>query len=552
VHVGVYSGTGEQIIGGAERDAADFYLYDIELRMMAGALERVQTFGVVDLAMQLTAMGLMPEGQTLDPNVVRQALLTAAEQARQAPNDHASLTMLLVRQLGLTQAAPYDLFTGVSLDTMRFDALSYFLLLAQASIPMIENQLPLPAGTTSNLVAQANGILKAEVPDPCSPSGFLGEAAKHSYGWLKNLADLLSLIPEGVAKASGIVDAIHGAMLAFSVSVTTAQERVETHYGPSGHESGAGEPLTFTVTVTMRDALPQTLIECGWILGTDFPAQGPIAGVSVHWFWDTLEEHGQISCGIGCLQTPGNGLSFEATNAQGVATMTFQPKAEENPDEGMIVEEHGMVTGVALYQSAFGNLLGAYAQYLTPKSAATRWVVKYHEVPGWDITMKVKYDIGSLHGDDPFWRWAKGEDTITVHIDAEDLFTQGHVLVEYSGSGAGTYGNKETPPTSCSWSGAWHRSNIVELLDRDQRIVDFMTGGVSYVPTTSDTNHPLSDDCNVAADIGIVPLVYPPAFSLNTTETQAFEVTPASFVYDHGEISGTITWEITVTPTGEP
>jgi hypothetical protein len=219
LNVGVYSGQGEMILGGAERAAADFYVYDIELRMMAGALGRGQTFGVVDLAMQLTAMGLLPEGQTLDPNVVRAAILTIVREAAQSSGEFTSLSPLLVRQMSLSQPAPFDLFEDVSLEAMRFDPLSYFLLLAHASIPVIEEHLPLETDVSSNLIAESNGVLKAQIPDPCNPTSMTGSAFKDSYGWAKNFADLMSLIPEGIAKGSAFIDAIHGSILAFSFCV---------------------------------------------------------------------------------------------------------------------------------------------------------------------------------------------------------------------------------------------------------------------------------------------------------------------------------------------
>ncbi len=551
LHVGVYTGSGQMIVGGAERGAADFYLYDVEVRMMAGAIGRGQTFGAVDLAMQLTAMGLLPEGQTLDPNVFRSAVLTIVEQAAKAPNEFTSLSPLLVRQLGLSQSAPFDLFDDVSLDTMRFDPLSYFLLLAHASIPLIEEHLPLENGASSELVAQSNGVLKAVVVDPCKPGGFLGEAFKHSYGWLKNAADLMSLIPQGVAKASGVVDAIHGAILAYSIGVTELDQRLETHYGPGGHENQAGQAITFRIKVEMRDALPQTLIDCGWILGTDFPAKGPIEGVSVHWFWDNLEDHGEVNCGNACATGGGSGLSIDATGPDGIARMTFQPKNEENPDEGWIVEEHGTVTGVALYQSKFTNLLGSYAQYLTPKSGATRWVVKWHEVPGWDVEMKLTYSVKTQIGSDGWHRWGNGSMTFTAHIDSQRFEEQQTGwLVSVAGSGSGTYGYTTNPPVSCSWSGAWQRpQHAVEILDRDQLLVDFI-GGLGPVPApgVSGTTHPFDGDCGIAADIGLIPSHFPPAFSLKTEETQVFDVAPQGMELD----TGTITWEITVTPTTQP
>ena len=56
----------------------------------------------------------------------------------------------------------------------------------------------------SDLIAESNGVLKAAVVDPCSPGGFLGEAVKHSYGWVKNFADLMSLeMGKTVAEANG-------------------------------------------------------------------------------------------------------------------------------------------------------------------------------------------------------------------------------------------------------------------------------------------------------------------------------------------------------------
>jgi hypothetical protein len=224
----------------------------------------------------------------------------------------------------------------------------------------------------------------------CDPSTmFNGDAFKNAYGWTKISAELMQLIPAAVGKVTVVLDALHGAILAFSVGVTELDQRLETHYG---HEA-PGEPLTFRVKVEMRDDVTRALVECGWIAGTDFPPQGPIAGVSIHWFWDNLEEHGQIDCGNACPVFGGSGVSIDATGADGIAKLTFRPHTEANPGEGWVVEEHGIVTGVALYQSKFTNLLGSYGQYLTPKSGATRWVVERHEQPGYEVTMTVEYDV---------------------------------------------------------------------------------------------------------------------------------------------------------------
>jgi hypothetical protein len=244
----------------------------------------------------------------------------------------------------------------------------------------------------------------------------------------------------------------------------------------------------------------------------------------------------------------GNGLAIDATDSRGIARMTFQPKNEEDPDEGWIVEEQGIVTGVALYQSKFTNLLGSYAQYLTPKSGTTRWVVKWHEVPGWDVEMKLTYDVKRFHGGDGWHRWGTGSMTFQARIDSQGFEEQQTGwLATVSGSGSGSYGYTTNPPVTCSWSGAWQwDQHAVEILDRDQLLVDFFAT-LGPVPGSGATSHPLEGDCSFAADIGQTPAFHPPAFSLRDEETQVFDVSPAGM-----DLEGTITWEITVTPRGQP
>jgi hypothetical protein len=394
LHVGVYAPDGAKILGGAERGAADFYLYDFELRMMAESLERGQTWGVADLALQLAGLGFVPEGRVLDPGIVYQAILKGVKAAQAAPDDFASLSPLLLRQMGVSQAPSFDLFAGPTMESMRIDALSYFLLLAEMTVPAVAGDLP-QAVVASNLIAESNGVLKAAdvtTLGACDPSTlFNGDAFKDAWGWTKIFAELILVVPDAVAGATAVIDALHGSILAFSVGVSELDQRLETHYG---HDD-PGDKLTFRVKVEMRDDVSPALIDCGWIAGATFPPKGPIQGVSVHWFWGALEKHGTVDCGKYCASTGSNGLSIDATGPDGIASMTFVPKQEANPGEGWVVEETGIVSGIALYQSKFTNLLGSYAQYLTPKSGATRWVVERHESPGWNVTLKVDYNVQS-------------------------------------------------------------------------------------------------------------------------------------------------------------
>ncbi|HUG14531.1 MAG TPA: hypothetical protein VMM78_05865 [Thermomicrobiales bacterium] len=402
VNVGVYTGDGTMVLGGAERGAADFYLYDIELRMMAGAMGRGQTSGVVDLAMQLTAMDVLSESRVVDPELLRQGILAGVAAARVAPHDLSSRSALLVRELGLLQPEPYDLFRDPSLLTMRIDPLSFFLLLSEISVPLVKPELPLAAGASSQLMAQSNGVLKPQSSALCDAIGMaIGDLGKTAYSWGKISAEVFKLIPNAIGKATLVLDGIHGAVLAYSVGVTMLNDGPQrTHMGPAGHTPLAGEPLRFRIKVEMRDALPDGVVSCGWILGTEYPKQGPIEDVSIHWFWETQSPDGQplhemveMQCGSACPVAGASALAIDATGPDGIATIILVPREEPDPGSGWIVEDTGVITGVALYQSRFTNLLGAYAQYLTPKSDGARWWIGRHETPGWQVTMTLSYEI---------------------------------------------------------------------------------------------------------------------------------------------------------------
>jgi hypothetical protein len=549
LHVGVYTGQGEMILGGAERGAADFYLYDIELRMLAGALGRGQSYGVIDLATQLTEMGLLPEGETLDPELLRQAILNAATSAQQTPDDFSGLAILLARQLGLYQPRPYDLFEDVGLDDLRFDALSYFLLLADTSLPFIQDQLP-AEGLHSDLLSQTNGVLKpAKASNPCDPSVlFNGDAFKDSYGWTKTFAELLKLIPEAVSEVTGVLDAIHGAILAFSIGVTELDQRLETHYGPAGHASEAGQPITFRIKIEMRDKLPQALIDCGWITGTDFPDVGPIKGVSVLWDWEGLNQYGTLDCGPTCPTAGPTGLAIDATGDDGIAKLVFQPKDEPNPGKGWTIEETGVVTGVALYQSKFTNLLGSYAQFATPKSGATRWFVTRHEVPPLQVTMTLDYDIVRHFSNDTA-RWpATGTGTAVITIEHPDQVLAGtQVLAPTRYAMSGTYGVEGPIPCQGTWTYDHDGPAIVKPGQSPETVI------IQLV--VDETQGSWSTDCELGGDAGNYVRMVSYEITLEAGASQTIVITPEMLAAPWGGddlgITGTATATFVVEPLTE-
>jgi hypothetical protein len=480
LHIGVYTGTGEQVLGGAERGAGDFYLYDVELHMMASAYGRGDRQSVDSIAQTLTNIPLLEGGATLDPELLRQVLIAGAQQAQQTPDDPTSLLPLIVRQLGLMQPTPYDLFTDVPADQVQFDALQTFLILADILLPTVAAEGPVDV-SSSQLVAHSNGVLKAipmDATDVCSTiPALVGKEIWPTGKWAVAIAEKVGKF---ALKASMAIDIIHGEMLAFSIAVRPFEYSLETHWG---HET-PGKPLNFRTEVRMLDELPETLIKCGWILGVEFPKQGPIAGVTMLWYTPGLDTQGTITCEAACHQT----------GADGVATLTFQPFQEADPGQGQEIKTAGWVVGTALYQSKHNNLLGTVAQFVTPKYSREKYFVTRHEPPGWDITLDGTLDVSmsqtaTLQGTNHTWtEHGTDKDHFVLHLHLSQVnLTEPNLhyltIAEATSVGSVHYDVVGYGATSCdaSWDDSW-------------------TGRLAFEPKTDESGVPLLAVSNFSVD----------------------------------------------------
>lgn len=364
LNVGVYTSSGRAVLHGAERGPGDFYLYEFEVQMMSQSLERGDTWGIADLTFFLNEMGILPPEVELQPEELRQILLDGTRSAVQDPDDPLSLAALLNRELGLRRSTPYDAAVAMDMPSTRFDALQQFLILADLTLPIVREQGPVTGA--SRLAIQSGGILRQGTVSPQNTCEEIANVLKVEWGFGKAFRFLLKYASIPAKAAATIIDAIHGPIIALGVEVKELDSVLRTHYG---HES-EGKELQFRILVHMRDELPENLINCGWLAGVEFPRKGPIQGVTVVWLHGELQKHGELSCdSIVCTSS---------TGADGVATLVFQPMSEEEPGEGSVIEETGLVEGIALYQSRLRNSIGTVAQILTPKSGTTRWFVEYH------------------------------------------------------------------------------------------------------------------------------------------------------------------------------
>lgn len=381
--IGVYTPDGQAVVSGAERGPRDFYLYDFEVRMMAQSLARQDTSPLEDLASALSEMELRPNDQPLSADAMWAIMQAGTRDSAQKPTDRLSLAPLLIRELGLRKPAPYDTLQAASQD-VSFDSLQQFLILVDFALPIVHQVWPL-ASVPSHLVEDMNGILKPRpvaFQNPCE--SMVGTIGKEGWGVGKLGLTQIKKISNPSKMALVIIDAIHGSLLAFSVKVQAFKQLSSTHYG---HEK-PGDPIGFKIKVAMLDELPDVLVKCGWLLGVEFPKKGGIKDVKMLWFYDNLDQHGEIICAEeGCKKT----------DHDGVATLVFKPKQEAEPyGVGPEYTAQGVLTAVALYQSRHKNYIGTINSILTPKYAVTGYVVTYHKQPEFDLDFQSEVNVAGI------------------------------------------------------------------------------------------------------------------------------------------------------------
>jgi hypothetical protein len=209
--------------------------------------------------------------------------------------------------------------------------------------------------------------------NPCKD---IGKLVKEEWGFGKWVLTLVKPVSNAVKLAVPVIEGIHGSILAFSIRVSrvaddgyVTDDEGSTHYG---HEQ-PGKELRFGIRVEMLDELPDIVVQCGWLLGVEFPRKGPIEGVTVLWTMEEgdLRRHGELNCGSPCTTK---------TAADGIASLVFRPKNEDSPfGQGLKKAEVGVLSGVALYQSRHKNYLGSFNQIITPKWDFLAWLVEFHE-----------------------------------------------------------------------------------------------------------------------------------------------------------------------------
>ncbi len=319
--IGLYTADGEQLLAGAEQGPDDFYLYEGESELLAGAFVSGDRFPVDRIAGFIgeAGYGNLDQEEPLTPDEMLAMLGDAVRRARENPD---AFTFRLVDALGKAHQPALDL-TAQGLDpaTTYLDAAQLFLVLYDI--------LGDEAGAQARISGPHLAIL-APPPqtDPCDFPGVPDLARKAGFF----AASKLLRFGRYISIAGQALDSLHDALVMLGYTVTLEPESANTHWKHEPNEPDT--EVTFKAHVDFDLGKLNNLARCGKLAGFKFPEQGPAEGVSVEWEIDPLlEEQGAWQ----------QGSNTYTTDAGGDATITFSPKVESRPKDGLNVTEHGWV-----------------------------------------------------------------------------------------------------------------------------------------------------------------------------------------------------------------
>jgi hypothetical protein len=399
LNVGVRTPKGRAIVQGAERRTHHFYLYDFEVRMLAAALGQRRHVTAPRIARQLSLIGVRPGGKSLTGKALANALAEAIRVSSKRKHDPLSLAPLIVRELSLRRRPPRDPSMPQTAATIGFDALQQWLIIADTAMPAMTR----PSKPPPRQLALGAGQTRC--------SAWSVKAAGKNAGWSAGrIFKVLKWFRRGKKLTVPIEAGLHAVLLGSVVEISPVADVV----GPAhwGHES-AGPRMVFQVKVVMTASVPEEL--CGQQEPLfSLPRQGPIPRVPISWDYSEpgvhkkLTEHGRVEC-AGCGET----------NGQGIATLAVHLRKEVMPGIGPEIQDSGLVTALAHYQTPFKNTLGWLVQFVTPKWDSIRWFIDFHRPRGFKFT-KLEWELyccdggrsdliqgvlsGRICGDDPYAR----------------------------------------------------------------------------------------------------------------------------------------------------
>jgi len=315
--IGVYRGDGAPVVAGAERSAADFWVYDFEVDALAASIGEGELVTLDDMASDLAAAGVTAGAAPIGGEGLSAAIRQAQDAASTAPSDPASYPMLAARTLGFDAAS-----ATATPGTVRIDELTGFLILADLLLPSLAAEPPPTAAEPPAAAADAavpalpvgRGLLASALTaaSPCDQIATQNQRNSWSVG------QLAQALAGGVHRGMPLSSYLHAFLMNAMVD---AQVRTEDFH--MAHDTTAqAQPRHQVVTYTLRIDPSRRAVECGLLRAALLGVQGGIKAMPVTWSYGSMERFADPICA---------GATCGTTDATGTVTLATVPKAEPQP-----------------------------------------------------------------------------------------------------------------------------------------------------------------------------------------------------------------------------
>ena len=351
--IGVYTGSGKQILAGSERSEKDFWLYDFQVPV----LERMATAEAIPFSEYADYLHLHGVTATVDE-------VLSGYASAYAKHPDAFLVQL------------FDALEVQFVGTPSISPLTEWLLLVDATVSpngQLEQESLLarePAKAVAATMRQA----------PCSISG--GERAS-GFGIARSESGAIA-IAFGEALAALPAQAM---LLANAIEVSVISDPSEVHEGHNG--PGARESVD---AIAKIGTIPE-IVQCGFLFpqltGDLISLGGPLAGVNLTWtISPEARDHGTLEVGGDA------GAETTSTDRDGRSHVNFDTRQEPSKGKG---DQHDLTATVFVTADVRPALLAARVSQalvdLVPspvpvRGTATFRISWHDDAQSWTGTMK--------------------------------------------------------------------------------------------------------------------------------------------------------------------
>lgn len=357
IGLGVYTGDGKKILGGAERSDKDFFLYDFHLRILARAFHHRNG---LTLAAYGSAIG-QGLAEMNDParmtGILASALSRRYQEAVQKPDDPGNFIILLVDALGRKKPVPYSLseITAKPAEKIVLDPVQSILIHLEFFMrPPHGGAAPSGLGRWLKFPGGAASMLAPSPVHAQSPCDLIkGDQGQWFWGrgmdLFVNVADTYGeklgkyggKIGSFLDKGSDVIGFLGDMLILYGVDIHVQPQPYVIHLLHEGENSMAGIETTVTFDA---EIVSDEVLKCGWLAGKKMRInKAPLKGVELYWdFRPDISPYLEVSSATDRSHVAGGDRT--KTDEFGKSWLFLQPKKCCGKGEGPIEGKNFMVT----------------------------------------------------------------------------------------------------------------------------------------------------------------------------------------------------------------